>query len=143
VKIFIREIKGEDAEMVAALCGQLGYPMSIDQTLKNINAVISNADHCAFVALIDKNIIGWIGVSYSVQIEIPAYCEIHGLVVDDNHHNSGIGKMLIEYVKLWAKQKGTNKIGVHCNTKRTETHKFYEHLGFKEIKQQKVYEMDI
>jgi GNAT superfamily N-acetyltransferase len=141
--MFIREIKKEDAEKVADLCGQLGYPMTIAQTVKNIDAVASDIDHCAFVAVIEENIIGWIGVSHSKQITIPAHCEIHGLVVDEQHHNSGIGKMLIEKVKLWTKEKGCKKLGVHCNVKRTETHKFYEHLGFTEIKQQKVYELEI
>jgi GNAT superfamily N-acetyltransferase len=49
----------------------------------------------------------------------------------------GIGKLLIEKAKQWAKEKGNDKIGLPCNVKRTEAHLFYEHLGFTEIKQQK------
>lgn len=141
MEIIIRRLTKEDAERVAILCKQLGYPMSVDQTLKNITAVLGNKNHDAFVAELDKHVIGWIGVSQSIKIEVPPYCEIHGLVVDDNFRNYGIGKKLIEKAKQWARERGNIRLKLQCNVIRKETHLFYEHLGFKETKQQKVYEI--
>jgi hypothetical protein len=41
------------------------------------------------------------------------------------------------------KEKGNDKLRLRCNIKRTETHLFYQRLGFKEAKQQKVFEIEI
>lgn len=71
------------------------------------------------------------------------HCEINGLVIDENSRGKGIGRLLLERVKQWAKEKGNDKLSLHCNVKRTEAHDFYEHLGFNEIKQQKYFALDI
>jgi len=126
-----------DAEGVNLLSKQLGYPLSIEQTLQNINIVSQSKEHTALVAEYENKIVGWIGASQSIMIEVMPYCEINGLVIDEHHRGIGIGKLLIEQVKDWAKEKGNDKIGLRCNVIRKETHLFYEHLGFKEIKQQK------
>jgi GNAT superfamily N-acetyltransferase len=47
--------------------------------------------------------------------------------------------LLIENVKQWAREKGSDKVSLRCNVKRTEAHLFYEHWGFEEVKQQKNY----
>jgi GNAT superfamily N-acetyltransferase len=136
MEIFIRRISKEDTAAITALSHQLGYPLSVDQTLQNINAVIENKDHDAFVAVHENNVIGWIGVAQAIQIEMLPYCEIRGLVVDNKYRKLGVGKMLIEKAKQWAKEKGNDKLRLRCNVKRTEAHLFYQHLGFKETKQQ-------
>jgi len=141
MEIFIRRIAPEDVEAITTLTHQLGYPLSKEQILQNIKAVLENSSDDAFVAVLDRKIIGWIGVALSVQIEMPAYCVIRGLVVNDNYRNMGVGKMLIEKAKQWGKEKGTNKLRLRCNLIRTETHLFYKHLGFNETKKQTVFEM--
>ncbi|MES1220275.1 MAG: GNAT family N-acetyltransferase [Bacteroidota bacterium] len=143
MEIFIRRMSVTDAAAVNALTHQLGYPLSPEQTMQNISAVIGKKDHETFVAVYDNAVIGWIGLAISFQIEMPSYCEIRGLVVDDNYRNHGIGKMLIEKAKLWAKETGNDKLRLRCNVIRTETHLFYQHIGFKETKQQKVFEMEL
>ena len=143
MKITIREITTKDAKAVNALSRQLGYPLSIEQTLQNIHAVLHSNDHIAFVAEYENDIVGWIGASQAIMIEVMKHCEINGLVIDQDHRGMGIGKLLIDKVKQWARKKDNTKLGLHCNVKRTEAHLFYEHLGFAEIKQQKNFVINI
>ena len=143
MKIIIREMAADDAKAVNTLSNQLGYPLSIEQTLQNIYAVLESKDHTAFVAEYENKIVGWIGSSQAIMIEVMPHCEINGLVIDQDHRGMGIGKLLIDKVKRWAMEKNNTKIGLHCNVKRTEAHLFYEHLGFTEIKQQKNFVMSI
>ena len=100
-------------------------------------------DHTALVAEIDNTIVGWIGAAQTIMIEVVPHCEINGLVIDEHHRGMGIGKLLIENVKQWAKEKGSNKISLHCNVKRIEAHLFYHRLGFEEVKQQKNFVLNI
>ena len=143
MKIIIREMTANDGKAVNTLSGQLGYPLSIEQTLQNIDAVLQSTDHTAFVAECDNEIVGWIGASQAIMIEVLPHCEINGLVIDEARRGMGIGKLLVDKVKQWAKEKNNTKIGLHCNVKRTEAHLFYERLGFAEIKQQINYVINV
>ena len=143
MNVQIRKMELGDATAVNSLSGQLGYPLSVYQTLQNMNVILQNNDHNAFVAEYDGKIVGWIGTSQVVMIEVMPHCEINGLVIDEKYRGKGIGKLLIEKVREWAKEKGNDKIRLRCNVKRTEAHLFYEHLGFVETKQQKNYEIRV
>ena len=143
MEVSIRQISKEDAPAISTLCSQLGYVLSLEQILENITAVLKNKFHDAFVAVHKDKIIGWIGVTQAFQIESPSFCEIRGLVVDEQYRKQGIGKMLIEKAKQWGQEKRNNKLRLRCNVKRAEAHLFYQRLGFEEIKQQKVFEMKI
>ena len=143
MKIIIREMTAKDAEAVNALSKQLGYPLLIEQTLQNINVILQSKDHTAFVAEYEHKIVGWIGAAQAIMIEVLPHCEMNGLVIDEHYRRMGIGKLLIDRVKHWAKEKGNDKICLHCNVKRTEAHMFYEHLGFTELKQQKNFVINI
>jgi len=76
-----------------------------EQTLQNINAVLESNDHTAFVAEYENKIVGWIGASQAIMIEVMPHCEINGLVIDQDHRGMGIGKLLIDKVKQWAREK--------------------------------------
>ena len=143
MEIFIRDIAEQDAEAINALSTQLGYTMSIEQTLSNIRSVLRTKGHNAFVAILENKIMGWIGVAEALQIESAPFCEIRGLIVDEKLRGRGIGKLLIEKVKQWSKETGNKTLRLRCNMTRKEAHLFYQHLGFKEIKEQKVFEMKI
>jgi len=64
-------------------------------------------------------------------------------LTDKAYRGNCVGKALVESIKQWAKERGNDKLSPHCNVKRAEAHVFYEHLDFKEIKQQKNYIIDL
>jgi GNAT superfamily N-acetyltransferase len=141
--IYSRQMSSEDAAAVAGLCRQLGYPLSSQQILQNINAVRRSDDHDAFVAIHDSRVVGWIGVAQTMMIESLPFCEINGLVIDEELRGKGIGMLLVEKAKQWAKEKGNDTLRLRCNTKRTEAHEFYRHLGFTETKQQTTFVLNL
>jgi GNAT superfamily N-acetyltransferase len=143
MKFSIRQVTPGDASAIAKLSQQLGYPLDTKQALQNIKAIAANGDADAFVAIDENNIAGWICVAFAVQIESAPYCELRGLVVDERYRRKGIGKTLIEKAKQWSKEKGTNKLRLRCNVKRSEAHVFYEYLGFTHVKQQTVFEIAV
>ena len=143
MSISTRIIKETDAPIITQLSGQLGYSITEEQTLKNIKTILEHKDHDAFVAEDDGQVIGWIGVMQSITLESYPHCEVKGLVIDDAYRHKGIGKLLLEKAKEWGRSRGNSKLRLRCNAKRLETHLFYEHLGFKETKMQKQYEIGI
>lgn len=140
---YIRPIKETDTTAIRLLSVQLGYKLSPEETLENIGEVLSNKDQAAFVACIDNSIIGWIHIFRTVRLESKSFIEIGGLIIDEKYRHRGIGKLLINSAIELAKEKNIKKIRVRCNKKRIEAHQFYKMLGFKEFKEQKVFEITI
>ncbi|SDE32659.1 GNAT family N-acetyltransferase [Pedobacter soli] len=139
----IREISDKDAEAVAKLSTQLGYQSNIEQTRLRIGEINSSNENCAFVAVAENKIVGWIHGFYTLRIESDPFVEIGGLIVDPDFRGQQVGKQLIANVKHWAEKQKVQKLKVRCNTKRTESHKFYETIGFKENKRQIAFEIEL
>ena len=140
-EISIRTMRITDAETVNALTKQLGYNISAEQTKNNIEAILSNKYCEAFVAIFNNEVAGWITATSVVTLESPPFCEVRGLVVDEQLRNKKIGKKLIEKVMEWSRSKNAERLVVKCNMIRKETHAFYRHLRFAEKKEQKVFEI--
>ena len=139
----LRNIQAADAEAIAALSHQLGYPASAGDLQQRITTLISHPDHCVFVAVHQEQVVGWIHGFYSLNLESGPFVAIAGLVVDEHHRRAGIGKALIDKVVEWPLAATCGRVRVRCNSKRTESHRFYQALGFREAKEQKVFEWKI
>ncbi|MDR0264120.1 MAG: GNAT family N-acetyltransferase [Sphingobacterium sp.] len=63
-----------------------------------------------------------------------------GLVFDNQYRGQGLGRLLTKEATDWASSFGCCRLRVRCNVIRTESHKFYESLGFKLKKEQKVFD---
>lgn len=136
----IREIETQDAATVNHLSHQLGYNISLSETATQIKEVIESMDNCAFVALYEGKIIGWIHAFKTTRLETKTFVEIGGLIVDENFRGKGVGKILVNKIKDWCIEQKITSLRVRSNTKRLEAHNFYLNLGFSESKQQKVFE---
>lgn len=143
MEITSREVKPTDSAVVTHLTNQLGYLLSEEEVIRNIHLVVNSPSHSAFVAEHDQQVVGWIGVSQAIMIEFNPFCEINGLVVDEACRGKGVGKVLIEQAKKWAREKGNATLRVRCNVKRKEAHVFYQKLGFKETKEQKTFDLEL
>jgi GNAT superfamily N-acetyltransferase len=129
-----------DADAIAALSHQLGYPASPGEAGRRIGALLEHPDHCVFVVQSDAQVIGWIHGFYTINLESDPFVAIAGLVVHENHRRQGVGKLLIDAVASWSASRNCGRVRVRCNAKRTEAHRFYEALGFREVKQQKIFD---
>jgi GNAT superfamily N-acetyltransferase len=143
MEVTIRSITIEDSEAVNDLSLQLGYQLAVAETKEQIEKVISTESHCAFVAISEERVIGWIHAFITLTIESKSFVEIGGLVVDEKYRNLGTGKKLIEKIKEWAVSKKINTLRVRTNTKRSKTHVFYLRNGFTEIKEQKIFQLQL
>lgn len=132
-----------EAEQIAALSIQLGYENNVNLLLKRTQKMIETEDNCVFIAKSGDKITGWIHAFIALRVETPVFVEIAGLVVSQDFRKQDIGKNLIAAVKEWSCSVGIPKVRVRCNVLRTESHKFYKHVGFEQNKQQMVFEIDI
>ncbi|WP_162055274.1 GNAT family N-acetyltransferase [Pontibacter pamirensis] len=143
MQVSIRKAASKDAAAINYLSWQLGYTPTIEATAEWMSAIIAEKTHCAFVAEASGEVIGWVHAFCAIRLESEPFVEIGGLVVDLNARGIGVGRKLILQVMVWSAQYPVTKIRVRTNTARVETHQFYQNFGFKEIKEQKVFDLKL
>jgi GNAT superfamily N-acetyltransferase len=131
----------EDADRVAALCTQLGYPATPAQISRRIEGLSPCLDSQAvFVASLNSTVVGWIEVSICRNLQSDPFVLISGLVVDQSARGLGIGKRLCEHAEAWARAKGIRLLRLTSRSTRAGAHRFYLRDGFTETKTSKVFE---
>ena len=131
-----------DAEVVAELATELGYPNGIEAIRRRIRP-IGEANLLLVASEASDKPVGFIQAHRVCIIEVGSRVEILGLVVSSTARRTGIARLLIEEVERWAKKIGVEVVSVRSNTKRAEAHLFYPAMGYKQIKTQAVYEKRI
>jgi len=139
-KLRIRRVKKTDAEQVAGLSGQLGYPATSAQILRRMKGLKPASEHAVFVAdLPGTGIVGWLHVSVAHVIESDTRAEVNGLIVADGQRSLGAGARLLDDAEKWARQCGCTAMNVRSNVIRERAHKFYERQGYEHYKTQKAF----
>ena len=143
MQIVLRKMQTDDAAAVNLLSKQLGYSLTVLQTEKQIRTILSRKDHALLVALSEMNIIGWIHAFQSHFIESTSFVEIGGIVVDENYRGKGVGKALVQQIIDWTLEQKYFKLRVRTQHKRLDAQQFYRTLKFEEMKEQKVFQLDL
>jgi GNAT superfamily N-acetyltransferase len=136
----VRSAAPADAAAIARLSGQLGYPVAVQSLVSRLQRLLASEDQAVYVAT-DPNgeVVGWIHGAEQLLVESGARCEILGLVVDEVLRRSGIGRQLVAAAEQWALGRGLSEVSVRSAVSRTESHPFYEQLGYERVKSQHVY----
>jgi GNAT superfamily N-acetyltransferase len=134
----IRRAKNADAQQIAALCGQLGYPATAAQMIKRLREIKPASLHAVFVAdAPEHGVIGWAHVSKQPLLEVEMRAEVNGLVVAEGQRSLGAGAQLLAAAEDWARKHGCKDMSVRSNVIRERAHKFYERNGYEHYKTQK------
>lgn len=130
----------DDAESIAGLSGQLGYPTSPERMRERLAVLLPKQDQQLFAAEYHGQIVGWLHAAKIERVESDPFAEIYGLVVRDTERGQGIGPLLVRAAESWAAAQGLPKVRVRCNAVRERTHLFYEREGFVVSKTQKIFD---
>lgn len=133
----IRPIEPDDAERVALLCEQLGYPSSKEQVLRYQALLVVDDDQTILVAEEPAgHVVGWVHVHGHHWLGGRPHARIAGLVVDASQRGRGIGKALLHAAEAWARKRGYEEVVLNSNVVREEAHRFYRDLGYAVVKTQ-------
>ena len=127
----------QDAEAVAALSGQLGYPSTPAEIGRRFRALDGSPDSQVLVAEGESGmVIAWIHVCATRHLESDSVAEVVGLVVAEDARGRGIGRALMAEAERWSLGRGYATVMVRSNVIRVPAHAFYQRLGFEIAKSQ-------
>ena len=133
----VREATPADAQALAALSGQLGYPADVPTILRRLAQVERS------VVLVAVNAEGAVcAVAHAEPRRLliaEPFVELATLVVDGEARGSGAGAMLLAAVEAWAREQGFTSVRVRSNVLRERAHRFYLREGYIEKKRQAVF----
>jgi GNAT superfamily N-acetyltransferase len=140
--IRIRKARRGDAERIAQLSGELGYPATAAQIATRLRQLKPASKHAVFVAESPDaatGLIGWLHVSVSHLLESDIRAEVNGLIVAEGRRSAGAGAKLLEAAEEWARRHGGQAMNVRSNVIRERAHRFYERNGYEHYKTQKAF----
>lgn len=138
--MLVRRMESRDVEQVAVLCEQFGYPASEEEVDARFNRLLRLSEHQILVAEEATIVIGWIHVHGIHSLSSPSYGEIRGIVVDCEHRQQGVGRLLMSEAEKWSLQNGYRVVRLRSGTQRPESHSFYPKLGYVKTKTQHHYQ---
>jgi GNAT superfamily N-acetyltransferase len=139
-EIRIRRAQSGDAEPLADLSGELGYPAAGAAVAQRLAVLLDRGDHAVLVAEgAEGSVLGWVHVFVTHRLESPSFAELGGLVVSEGVRGRGIGRDLVVAAERWARGRGLTAIRVRSNVVREEAHAFYRRMGYETLKEQAVF----
>jgi GNAT superfamily N-acetyltransferase len=136
----IRSAKVTDADRIAKLSGQLGYPTAKTRMKKRLGVVLRDKSAACFVAETkEERLIGWVHASVIPLLEVEPRAEVNGLIVDEQVRSRGAGGMLLKAAEKWARKMKCKGMSVRSNVIRRRAHGFYLRHGYEHYKTQKAF----
>lgn len=135
-KMSLRFAQASDADDIARLTAQLGYRAEPSAVSERLSRILERPQERVLVAEVAGRVVGWLHAAVSEYLEADPFVVVGGLVVDSAHRKQGIGRALMDRVEQWAREQGCAVVRLSSSTPRTDAHRFYEQLGYTNIKTQ-------
>jgi|SRR6266480_1866155 len=125
----IRDAQAADAERIAGLLTQLGYPTQPSAVQARLERLAIVGDRVV-VADLDGGAVGLahLQVAPAIERDRPA-AKIGALVVDEAYRGQGVGRALVRAMEDEARARGCELLFVTTAERRDDAHAFYERVG--------------
>lgn len=135
MSVEIRAARLEDADELADLTTQLGYPSDTSRIVERLGPILASPNDAVLVAVDEADRpIGWVHVAIQLALELSDVGDLGGLVVGEGHRSAGVGRALLERAEAWARERGVSVLQVRSRVTRERAHAFYEREGYERIK---------
>lgn len=126
----LRDATPHDAQVVADLLSELGYPSPVDVMADRLEAFVRSGE-VAILALDDSRVLGLVTIHVTPVLHRPTGVgRITAMVVTENARGLQVGRALVEEAERRLVARGCALVEVTSNQSRTPAHAFYERLGY-------------
>jgi GNAT superfamily N-acetyltransferase len=132
VGITVRDARPGDAEPIAGLLAELGYPASAHAALAHIVRFADDQASRLHVAdLSTDGVVGLVATHIVPRLDDDAFtCRITDIVVAATHRRTGVGSALLAAAEHEARRAGAPRLDLSSGEWRADAHAFYTGHGF-------------
>ncbi|HET6255305.1 MAG TPA: GNAT family N-acetyltransferase [Puia sp.] len=128
----IRRAQLSDAEAIRTLIALLDYdpPATLEEKIRRLSM---HPDEILLVYELNAEVVAFLSLHFIPQIAVDGdFARISYFAVKDSARSLGIGGQLEAHAARLARERNCDRIEVHCHTRRTDAHRFYERQGYVE-----------
>ena len=128
-----RPASAEDADRVAELLEQLGYPTPPEAARRRLQMLATSHNDDVWVAERDGTVVGLVAIHVSASLERDGeVAKVSAIVVDEAARRQGVGQQLMALAEREARRRGCVLLFLTTAERRQDAHAFYRGLGFEE-----------
>jgi GNAT superfamily N-acetyltransferase len=130
----IRPAEPADAQRLAALLTQLGYPVTEDEVSHRLTYWLGDPMSLILVAERGGEVAGCLSVHAIPYLERTGrWGRIESLVVEESARGAGIGRALVAAAEDAARGWGCLAVEVTSSRDRADAHAFYGRMGYRDV----------
>ena len=123
-----------DADDVAALLCELGFPCDEEDAARRIRTILDNDRQALVVARVDGAVAGLVALDFMYYLPLDTLtCRITALVVSASARGQGLGRQLLREAERRARTGGAARLELASGSQRTDAHAFYRACGFGDV----------
>jgi len=128
--LHVRRAAVADADVIARLISQLGYPVSAGDVPARLDRIAGGDRAVVLLAERGGAVVG-VATAHILTVLNRArdVAWLTALVVDESARGQGVGRALVEAVELFARQAGCERLSVTTHEHMTGAQAFYLRLG--------------
>ncbi len=127
----VRSASPIDADDVARLLSEMGYPCTVAEARERIATIIANDRQALVVARSNGRVCGLLALDFMYYLPLgTTTCRITALVVTQAEQGCGLGRQLLKEAERRARFGGAARLELTSGSQREDAHAFYKACGF-------------
>lgn len=129
----IRLAEANDSFALSALLAELGYENTEGVIERRLAQLIDDQTEELLVAVYGNTVLGFLSLHFIPQLALAGdFARVSYFCVAEGERSKGAGQKLLQHAEQVAKQRGCDRMEVHCNAHRIKANAFYAREGYSE-----------
>lgn len=129
----IRLAEANDSFALSALLAELGYENTEGFIERRLAQLIDDQTEALLVAVYGNTVLGFLSLHFIPQLALAGdFARVSYFCVAEGERSKGAGQKLLQHAEQVAKQRGCDRMEVHCNEHRIKANAFYAREGYSE-----------
>jgi len=132
-KMKIRLATMQDSFVLSALLTELGYANTEDFIERRLAQMMDDRSEHLLIAERDGRALGFLSLHFIPQLALAGdFARLSYFCIADGKRSEGVGQQLLKHAEQLAKDRGCDRVEVHCHEHRTKALAFYAREGYSE-----------
>ncbi|MGB9097160.1 GNAT family N-acetyltransferase [Erwinia sp.] len=129
----IRLAEAKDSFALSALLAELGYENTEGFIERRLTQLIDDRTEELLVAVHGSTVLGFLSLHFIPQLALAGdFARVSYFCIAEGERSKGAGQQLLQHAEQVAKQRGCDRMEVHCNEHRIKANAFYAREGYSE-----------
>ena len=129
-EISFKKLSKADIGAIVILGKKLNPARSIEELKDFMHEMFDFATYHCFGLYQDGKLVGVSSGWITIRFYSGKQLEIDNVIIDDAIRSAGFGKILLEHIEAWAKERDCKTVELNTYISNSRSHKFYFNRGY-------------